>query len=487
VPGRRVREYEEPRDEGPAHDMSVREQSSRGWLRRRAVAMRRHPVGAAAGVLCIAVVVIACGSASHHDVASAAVIDRGPAAVLPKPLSCLTSSSSAVAPKPSGLIALQGSSTITPSSSVVPAAVLRDGLISGVQIYLEWSALEPQRGQFSTPVFHALDQVFCEAQSHHDFVVLDVLPGFDSPAWALGVTVPAPCKKPGYQTGSSFAFCFAYSYAGKLPPRALAVPWNATYLSNWFAFLMVIAARYGSNPAFSMVAAAGPTSVSEEMSLPPCPCVDQETDPGLPATYPPNGGKAIDGSDLNMWTALGYTPSIYETAWQTVFATYARLFPRQYISFSLFTGLPLPDVSAESTTLESVFDVGKQTVGPSRFAFQGDGVVPNESTNPATHYNYVKVQDGTIAATGFQTPNPGSLDPGFPTPEVALEGALDSGVAARVNYLEIYDTDLIDPSTQKIIPAMQAVLKAVRSHWPITVPPTVPPKAPPKPCGTKCQ
>jgi hypothetical protein len=133
-----------------------------------------------------------------------------------------------------------------------------------------------------------------------------------------------------------------------------------------------------------------------------------------------------------------------------------------------------------------VFSVGKKTVGPDRFAFQGDGVGPNESTDPATHYNYVKAQHGTIAATGFQTPNSGKLNGGSANPEVQLEGALDSGVAAGVNYLEIYDTEVIDPSTHKIIPAMQAVLKAVRSHWPITVPPTVPPKAPPKPCGTRC-
>jgi hypothetical protein len=68
-------------------------------------------------------------------------------------------------------------------------------------------------------------------------------------------------------------------------------------------------------------------------------------------------------------------------------STPKTLFPRQYISFSLFDGLALPDTSQLSATLYDVFALGKKHVGTGRFAFQGDGVAPHEPKNPLTHYN----------------------------------------------------------------------------------------------------
>jgi hypothetical protein len=380
------------------------------------------------------------------------------------------------------------SATIKPAKSVVPAAILNDPAIAGVQIYIDWSALEPGHDQFSPTVFHALDAAFCEADEHDKFVVLDVLPGFYSPPWALGITTPPACASTPYETGSSFAFCFAYSYQGEAPPRALALPWDQTYLSNWFSFLQVIKARYEDNAEFSMIAAAGPTSVSEEMSMPNLPGSPTDQCSNNPncdeALLPTYKGMPIDGSDLNMWTALGYTPSLYESAWGQVFTQYAKtLFSRQYISFSLFDGLAIPGTSQLSATLYDVFALGKTDVGPGHFAFQGDGVAPHESKNPPTHYNYLRAQDGTIAATGFQTPNPAKLNADAPTPETALSGALGSGLEADVNYLEFYDTEVLGPNGQ-ILPAVQRVLSAVAGHWKISPPPPKPPR--PHCHGTTC-
>ncbi len=167
-----------------------------------------------------------------------------------------------------------------------------------------------------------------------------------------------------------------------------------------------------------------------------------------------------------------------------MFTQYAKtLIPRQYISFSLFAGLPVPNTSQLLATLYAVFALGKRDVGPGRLAFQGDGVAPKESSNPLTHYNYVKMQDGTIAATGFQTPNPAELNADASTAPAALLGALDSGVAAGVNYLEFYDTEVLGTNGH-VLPAMQRVLVAVAAHWKVIPPP---PKPPPPHChGSTC-
>jgi hypothetical protein len=49
------------------------------------------------------------------------------------------------------------------------------------------------------------------------------------------------------------------------------MPWDTVYLKRWFAFLKQVSDRYGKSPTFKMIGAAGPTSVSVEMTLPPNP------------------------------------------------------------------------------------------------------------------------------------------------------------------------------------------------------------------------
>jgi len=49
------------------------------------------------------------------------------------------------------------------------------------------------------------------------------------------------------------------------------MPWNKVYLHRWSVFLEQVSDRYGKSPSFALVAAGGPTSVSEEMTLPQSP------------------------------------------------------------------------------------------------------------------------------------------------------------------------------------------------------------------------
>ena len=93
----------------------------------------------------------------------------------------------------------------------------------------------------------------------------------------------------------------SWSYGGPVPARKNPVPWNDTYLAQWSHFLAAVAQRYGANPEFRMIGVGGPTSISDEMSLPGW----TSGDTGLPKTY---NGQVIDGSDINMWDALGSPP-----------------------------------------------------------------------------------------------------------------------------------------------------------------------------------
>ncbi|MFI5042868.1 MAG: beta-galactosidase, partial [Acidimicrobiales bacterium] len=183
---------------------------------------------------------------------------------------------------------------------VFTSAVFDNPSIAGVALRVNWVDVEPSRDQFSWQV---IDRVFAQAAPSHKFVVLILVPGFGAPAWALqGVVTASFARQYGLGAGEE----------GQLP-----MPWDQLYLSRWFAFLQQVADRYGDNPAFRMISAAGPTSVSVEMSLP------------------------NSEQDIARWIALGYTPDRYVSAWGSVLQAYARIFPKQYTSVALYPGLPI--------------------------------------------------------------------------------------------------------------------------------------------------
>jgi hypothetical protein len=133
-----------------------------------------------------------------------------------------------------------------------------------------------------------------EAQAAGMFVILSVIPGFETPPWVF--------RQPGVQyTESSFSYHSVIS-----PPRLLPLPWNTTYLNLWYGFLRHMASEFRDYRNFVMVAAGGPTSVSDEMSLPDW-TGQTTTRPNGNPDYDP-AQKALGGSDIAMWEALDYDP-----------------------------------------------------------------------------------------------------------------------------------------------------------------------------------
>ena len=352
-------------------------------------------------------------SASASSAASASQADGSAPAASP------LSTSSGPAARPVGLIAVQ---EFEPGHlDVFTSAVFDDPSIAGVAPRVNWKDLEPSADQFNWQI---TDQVFAQATASHKFVVLILVPGFDTPAWAMqGVASATFVRQYGQGAG----------VAGDLP-----MPWDQTYLSRWFAFLQAVANRYGTSPAFRMIAAAGPTSVSVEMSLP------------------------NSDSEIAQWISLGYTPDRYVGAWKSVFGSYARIFPRQYTSLALYPGLPVAnsgrrDPSPRTATPQGIVTAGLQY--QDRFALQTSGLTG--TSNGTDLYDLVSSNSGKIV-TGFQlttsaTNSPGQMgDPASPVHALAL--SLQRGLAAHVDYLEVYEADVVNPSMQGVLQATQAEL-----------------------------
>src|ERR1700733_11087056 len=221
--------------------------------------------------------------------------------------------------------------------------------ISGVAFQIRWSDIEPVQGKLD---WSKLDQLFNAAESSKRWVQLLVFPGFFSPGWALE----------GAQTES-----FPIQYGpGRGTVMKLPMPWDTVYLNRWFAFLKQLSDRYGKSPAFRVVAADGPTSVSAEMTLPDTP------------------------EDVETWLRVSYTPRKYIETWQKVLQVFSANFPNQYISLIVGSGLNMNDQGKidpreRARTRKEVIDQAIGLLGR-RFVLQNSDLHAGPRQHPVTEF-----------------------------------------------------------------------------------------------------
>ena len=319
---------------------------------------------------------------------------------------------------PSGLVVvIQNKPQQNPSN----LTALANPLISGVALQIHWRDIEPTQGK---PDWSKLDELFAAAESSKKWVQLLIFPGFFAPAWAIA----------GVKTEE-----FAIQYGpGKGTDLSLPMPWDALYLARWFDFLKQLSDRYGKSPAFRLIGAAGPTSVSVEMTL-----------PGLP-------------KDLKKWQRDAYTPRRYIDAWQKVFQVYAADFPNQYVSLSVGNGINIDDQgkidrNEHSRTRQKVIDQAIGLLGR-RFVLQNSDLHAGpEDQHLVTEF--VMSYSGRII-TGLQmktSAERGSAAMGAEgDPPLALRRSVDKGMARggagpRVNYLEIQEPDVLADEMQRVL------------------------------------
>jgi hypothetical protein len=300
---------------------------------------------------------------------------------------------------------------------------LNNPLISGVALQIRWRDVEPVQGK---PDWSKLDQLFAAAESSHKWVQLLIFPGFWSPPWAIE----------GAQT-----IMFPIQYGpGKGTLQKLPVPWDRVYLSRWFDFLKLLSAKYADSPAFRVAAAAGPTSVSAEFTLPHNP------------------------EELQAWRSAGYTPSKYLEAWEKVFQVYAANFPDQYVSLSTGSGINIDDRGKKDPrvgkpTREALIDEAIRVFGR-RFVLQNSNLDGNPEAERGPHGISLVISYNGRLITGLQLRtsclrNSGNMgaegDPPFALKKSINRGMQPNASGHHVNYLEIYEPDVLSGVMQPVL------------------------------------
>lgn len=334
-------------------------------------------------------------------------------------------------PAPAAQCGLTGSATpgglvvvIPPQSSTqsFDPASLSNPYVSGVAVQVNWRDLEPAAGTFD---WSNLDALFARAESSGKWVQLLIFPGFFSPAWALS----------GVKTDR-----FPIQYGpGQGTIASLPMPWDSVYLERWFAFLKRLNERYGGSPAFRVIAADGPTSVSAEMTLP------------------------VKPQEITQLRNDGYTPAKYLQAWHSVFAAYADDFPNQCISLSA-PGVPILEIgrngpAAHAQARQTVVDDASSVVG-GRLVLQWSNLHAGPvAVDAPDELGFITGFSGRII-TGLQmrTSAEGSSAAmgAAGNPPLALRRSVDEGMAPnaagrRVNYLEIYERDVLASEMQPVL------------------------------------
>jgi len=296
--------------------------------------------------------------------------------------------------------------------------------ISGVAVQMNWRDIEPTEGQ---PDWSRLDEIFSAAESTNKWVQLLIFPGFFAPEWA----------KDGAQ---SDLFPIQYGPGAGTIER-LPMPWDQRYLTRWFAFLKEVSAKYGQSRAFKMIAADGPTSVSAEMTLPNKP------------------------QDHKKWLSHSYTVEKYIGAWQQVFHVYATVFPNQCISLS-GPGLPVlgsgrKDPGERMRAKLKIVAQASAILGR-RLVLQWSDLHAGRTRVEAPERDFVNSYSGRII-TGFQMRCAAEGDSRASRamgaegdPALALRRSINEGMqpnnrGQHVNYLEIYERDVVAEEMQPVL------------------------------------
>jgi hypothetical protein len=319
---------------------------------------------------------------------------------------------------PSGLVVVRHVSNSPQQDQALYDQALKNPFISGVGFQVHWSDIEPVQGK---PDWSKLDELFAAAEKSKKWVQLCIYPGFFAPAWALeGVKTDKFPVQYGPEKGTVLS---------------LPMPWDDVYLNRWFAFLKQLSHRYGKSPAFRMIAAAGPTSVSTEMTLPRNP---------------------------KKWQEDSYTPSKYIGAYHKVFQVCAADFPNQFISLAAGDALNINDQGKIAPgegerTRQTIIDQAMGLLGR-RFVLENDNLFAG-SKNEDDPTSFVMSYSGRVI-TGLEmrsSAERGSAGQGAAgDPPLALRKSIDQGMQANnagqhVNYLEIYEPDVLADEMQPVL------------------------------------
>lgn len=294
----------------------------------------------------------------------------------------------------------------------IDPTLLANSNVDGYVATIPWSALEPTDGGYN---WSAISTMISQLPSNQ-FLALYVTAGGNAPSWLVSQIQTIP-------------YVWDASFGGIAPCTVvnLPVPWDVTYMAKADAFITALGLQFGNNPKISRVAMTMVTNKGLDVALPT----------GANQPIDVNGVVACYGNDYNAeLAAVGYSATLVETTYEHFFQTYQTAFPTTAL-VGFFTPTDFPNV------LTGKIDASvHQTLVPWSSASNGNFIAMNEALSSTFIWSFLTTEHTLGVEIAFQMV--GVLSTLLPT-------AVNKGIGADANYMEIYGIDVKDPTLKKTI------------------------------------
>jgi hypothetical protein len=310
--------------------------------------------------------------------------------------------------------------------------VLNNADVDGIAVKVAWNVVEAADGVYT---WNEVDSVVGQVAAVGKKVTLDVVAGFETPAWIFS------------EGAQGFNFVWDVPWGpSECSIVTIPVPWSAIYLEKLEAMIQAMGAHYNSNPTVTGVKIAGINSTDEETTLP---YLIRETIS--------NGRTKCTGYDnVANWQAVGYTRLLVESAWEQIAGTYYAAFPNKALIAILNPGgfppiddngatfvTSAPAIGQDQQASVDIIAAGASAYGE-QFGLQYDGLI-SWGQGWSTEASYAEQ-----IITGYQTAS--ALG-------ASLSKALTIATNAQADYLELYAVDINNASLMATIASARAALQ----------------------------
>jgi hypothetical protein len=305
----------------------------------------------------------------------------------------------------------QGVFSLSPAGVACQDEVLSNPSVDGVGIRQNWRDLEPSEGVYS---WDFLDSEVARVAAAGKKVLLRINTQFAKPDWVTSAVTEA---------GGAF---FTFDKEGI--PTAIPVFWDPTFLAKKKAMIATLGAHLTKNTAIKVVWSSFANANSEDWSVPHTP------------------------ADVVNWLAVGYTSEKMLDAGKQIIDATMTAFPNQYVTLAVAgnghgSGVNLdPDESyvARNTVLAA------RATWPGRLIVQKNSLSTFNPPAPGTGTTFQllwdsrpdiagQMLDACFGDTTYRN-NAGVPD----DPAVILHKSVDVGLGYGMNYIEIYQLDVLN-------------------------------------------
>ncbi len=302
---------------------------------------------------------------------------------------------------PKGVFSLPG------AGNKCSSTVLADPNVDGVSLRQDWADLEPSEGNFD---FSFLDSEVARVAGAGKQVLLRINTQFSKPAWVTEAVIAA---------GGSFFTFDKQGVANTIP-----VFWDPTFLAKKKAMITALGAHFTSNPAIVIVWSSFANAASEDWNVP------HEPD------------------EVTQWLALGYTSEKLIDAGQQIIETTMNAFPNQFVTLAVGSDGTL-DSETDANYVARTVVLWARAMWPGRLVVQKNSLSAYTPEAPGLRTGMQLLWDSQPDVAGqmlwncfgdttYRMNNGVAADPA-----VVLHESVDIGHGYGMNFIEIYQTDVV--------------------------------------------